>query len=111
MKVLSQRQLRVNEQIRHLVSEIVGRDYSGRLITIGEVRVSPDLRSADVWVSTMAENDPAEQLCRELTQNRRHFEHIIRKALSTKHTPRLRFVADTGYDYAATIETKIRNLP
>lgn len=109
MKVLNQRQLRIGEQVRHILAEIISRDseFATRMITVGEVRVSTDLRNAEVWVSTLDAMEPGDNICADLAKARYRFEAVIRKQMATKRTPRLRFVLDDGYDYAAHMETVI----
>ena len=85
----SQRQLRAGELVRHAISDILARedfrdpDLVGVIVTVGEVRCSPDLRHANIFVSPLG-NDSEEG--------------------RTKLTPQLHFIAVKSYDEATAID-------
>lgn len=99
----SQRQLRVGELLRRELAEVLGRgeihdpDLDGVSITVGEVRTSPDLRQAWVYVLPLGGQD-AEKIVEGLTRNRKEIRHIVTKNISLKYSPELKFVADTSFD-------------
>ena len=108
----SQRQLRVGELIKQSLGQIFLRDeakvptLTTKNITVTEVRMSPDLKSARAYVIPLGGKD-TENTVNVLTQ----FSHLIRKALSKKidmkFLPKVSFVSDKSFDYAAKIEKLI----
>lgn len=105
----SQRQLRVAEQIRHLLAEALlrGQVHDPRLaglsLTIGEVRISPDLRHATVYASELGRPLRAEALA-ALGHAAAWLAGLVAREMHLKYAPRLQFVADTLYDEAARLE-------
>lgn len=99
----SQRQLRVGELIRRTLSEVLMRgeihdpELSGRSITVGEVRVSPDLRVASAYVLPLGGED-VEGTLAALSRNKGELRHVVSKALTLKHAPELRFFVDDTFD-------------
>ena len=109
----SQRQLRVGELIKQSLGQIFLRDEAKvpsldtKSITVTEVRMSPDLKNAKAYVIPLGGKD-TEKTVTILTE----FSHLIRKALSKKiemkFLPKVYFVADKSFDYAAKIEKLIQ---
>ncbi len=99
----SQRQLRVAELIRRALSEIFARgdlhdpDLDGKPITVGEVRVSPDLRHATVFVLPLGGIQVDETLV-ALDRSRRELRRAVTAAVDLKFSPELKFQADTSFD-------------
>ncbi len=99
----SQRQLRVGELIRRTLSELLMRgdihdpDLNRLSITVGEVRVSPDLRVATAYVMPLGGNN-REQALELLRHNSGELRRAVFKAMSLKYSPDLRFEIDTTYD-------------
>ena len=109
----SQRQLRVGELIKQSLGQIFLRDeakvpiLNTKNITVTEVRMSPDLKSARAYVIPLGGKD-TEKIVEVLT----NFSHLIRKALSKKidmkFLPKVSFVGDKSFDYAEKIEKLIQ---
>jgi ribosome-binding factor A len=105
----SQRQLRVAEQMRHVIAEALMRgelhqpDLAGRSITVSEVRVSRDLRSATVFASELG-RPLSEEARGALQRSARELAGRITRAMNLKYAPRLEFVADELFDEAARFE-------
>jgi len=99
----SQRQLRVGETIRRALSDVLMRgdlhepDLAGVSITVGEVRTSPDLRVATVFVSPLGGGDGARVLA-GLNRAKGELRRAVNKAVSLKFSPELRFQLDETYD-------------
>ena len=112
-KPVSQRQLRVGELIKQALSMIFLReetkipDLDTKSITVTEVRMSPDLKTAKVFVIPLGGKDK-DKVIEKLTE----FSFIIRKVLSKKimikFLPKIFFVNDDSFDYAEKIENLIR---
>ncbi len=99
----SHRTLRVGEAIRRRLSEILTRgeihdpDLTAMSITVGEVRVSPDLRVATAYILPLG-GGAAGTALEALRRNKGEIRHQIGKALQIKHTPELRFEFDDTFD-------------
>lgn len=99
----SQRQLRVGELIRRTLSEVLARgdvhdpDLSGVSITVGEVRTSPDLKVATVYVLPLG-GGKAEEVLEALRRNRSELRRTVAKGLTLKFAPELRFAIDDTFD-------------
>lgn len=99
----SQRQLRVGELIRRTLSEILASGelhdpgLEGVLVTVGEVRVSPDLKQATAFVLPLGgANGPA--LIEALARARPGLRHLLGRAMTLRHVPDLRFRLDDTFD-------------
>ena len=99
----SQRQLRVGELIRRTLSDILLRgdlhdpDLAGVSITVGEVRTSPDLRVATVYVLPLGGRN-AETILAALNRARSEIRRALTREVRLKHSPELRFVIDESFD-------------
>jgi ribosome-binding factor A len=109
----SQRALRVGELIRHAISEMLTRGdvhdpvLEGHLITIPEVRMSPDLRLATVYVMPLGGRDIAEVI-EALDRNKRYLRGEIAHRVNLKFAPDIRFRIDDRFDEAERIEKLLR---
>ena len=112
-KPVSQRQLRVGEMIKQALGMLFIRDeaklpnLNTKEITVTEVRMSPDLKTAKIFVMPLGGKD-AEEVVAKLKE----FSFVIRKVLSKKivmkFLPKLFFVKDDSFDYAEKIENLIK---
>lgn len=99
----SQRQLRVGELIRRTLSEVLTRgevhdpDLTSVPITVGEVRASPDLKVATVYVLPLG-GAGAEAVLAALKRNRGELRRLVSRALTLKFAPELRFELDDTFD-------------
>jgi ribosome-binding factor A len=99
----TQRQLRVGELIRRVLSEVLARgdtydpDLSHVSITVGEVRTSPDLKLATVHVMPLGGLN-AEVVIAALNRNKAELRRHLNRNVELKFSPELRFVADTTFD-------------
>ncbi|WP_417250265.1 30S ribosome-binding factor RbfA [Celeribacter sp.] len=99
----SHRTLRVGEAIRRRLSELLTRGeihdpaLTAMSITVGEVRVSPDLRVATAFILPLGGKD-AEEALLALRRNKGEIRHHVGKALGIKHTPEMRFALDDTFD-------------
>ena len=109
----SQRQLRVGELVKQNLGELFIRNeakipsINSKMITVTEVRMTPDLKTARVYVIPLGGIDTKETV-RILTE----YSHLVRKALSKrldiKFLPKLTFVEDNSFEYAEKIEKIIK---
>ncbi len=103
----SQRQLRVGEEIRHALAEMIARaefrdpDLAGQSITVTEVRVSPDLSSATVYVTPLAGD--AATVVPALQRASAYMRGQLASAVKLRHTPSLKFEHDGSFDQAQRI--------
>ena len=112
-KPFTQRQLRVGELVKQNLGELLIRNeakipsINSKLITVTEVRMTPDLKTARVYVIPLGGTDTKETV-KILTE----YSHLVRKALSKrldiKFLPKLNFVEDNSFEYAEKIEKIIK---
>ncbi len=99
----SQRQLRVAELIRRALSDVLARgdihdpDLAHVSITVGEVRTSPDLRNATVFVLPLGGAN-TEAVLKALDRNRGELRRAVTKAVKLKFSPELKFLMDRSFD-------------
>jgi ribosome-binding factor A len=104
-----QRQLRVGEEMRHALSEILrdnhlaDPDLSGKIITVTEVRVSPDLRNATAFVLPLGGTD-TEKVVAAMNRAAGYFRGELGRAVKMQFTPTIRFRADETFEEASRIE-------
>lgn len=109
----SQRQLRVGEELRHIVAHVIERgefrdpDLLGRAITVTEVRVSPDLQNATVFVIPLGGGDCA-PILGGLRRAKAFLRHEIGRQIKLRVVPNLFFEADHSFDEAGKIEAILR---
>ena len=105
----SQRQLRVAEEIRHVLAGIFGRgefrdaDLADAHITITEVRIGPDLKRATAFFSRLGRSD-GDALLPALVRASPYLRGQVAKALRLRVAPELTFVPDAALDYAMKID-------
>jgi ribosome-binding factor A len=105
----SQRQLRVAEEVRHVLSGIFGRgefrdpDLATAQITVTEVRIGPDLKRATVFISRLGRSD-AVALLPALLRATPYLRGQVAKALRLRIAPELAFQPDLALDYAMKID-------
>ena len=112
-KQITQRQLRFGEMVKQSLSMIFIRNeakipsINSKLITVTEVRMTPDLKTARVYVIPLGGVDTKETV-KILTE----YSHLVRRALSKrldiKFLPKLKFVEDNSFEYAEKIEKIIK---
>jgi ribosome-binding factor A len=109
----SQRQLRVGEEVRHTLSRLLAHggtrdpELMAANITVTEVRMSADLKSATAFVTPFGEDD-ASRVMPALERATPYLRSQLGQALKLRYTPELRFKADTSFDEAARIDTLLR---
>ena len=109
----SQRQLRVGELVKQNLGQLFIRNeakiplINSKLITVTEVRMTPDLKTARVYVIPLGGKDT-----KEIVMILTEYSHLVRKALSKrldiKFLPKLIFVEDNSFEYAEKIEKIIK---
>lgn len=115
----SQRQLRVGEQVRHALTDILQRGeirdevLETALVSISEVRMSPDLKIATAFVSLIGEAPDAQDdqaVIKALARNAKFIRGRVSGALrQLKYMPEFRFRLDTSYDNMARIDELLRS--
>lgn len=102
-KAPTQRMLKVGEQIRRTLSAVLQRsevhdpDLNRMMITVGEVRMSPDLRVATAYILPLGGKNKEEAL-EAMRRNRHEIRHLVVKGGSQKFAPELRFEIDGTFD-------------
>jgi ribosome-binding factor A len=109
----SQRQLRVGELIRHEVADMLIRGevhdpvIETHMITVPEVRMSPDLRLATIYVMPLGGRD-AKDVLDALDRNTRYMRGEIARRVNLRFAPEIRFRIDERFDEAERIEKLLR---
>jgi len=110
----SQRQLRVGELVRHAIAEMLARGdvhdpvIEAHLITVPEVRMSPDLRLATIYVMPMGGRDAAAVVA-AFDRHKKYLRAEIAQRINLKFAPDLRFRVDERFDEAERIERLLRS--
>ncbi|MCB1563625.1 MAG: 30S ribosome-binding factor RbfA [Alphaproteobacteria bacterium] len=112
----SQRQLRVGEQLRHIIAETMQRGHfrDERLlkagnITVTEVRVTPDLKNAKAYVMALGGMD-MDDILPALNESASLFQKEINRQSNLKFTPKVSFRTDTSFDEAQKIDDLLRGI-
>ncbi|GGF79887.1 ribosome-binding factor A [Azorhizobium oxalatiphilum] len=109
----SQRMLRVGELVRHALADVLARGdhidpkLSGILITVPEVRMSPDLKIATCFVMPLGGKDVTPVL-KALAANQKMLRTEVGRRVELKSVPSLRFLKDTSFDEGARIDELLR---
>ncbi len=110
----SVRLLRVGEQVRHVLSEILMRGdvrddtLAKHLVSVTEVRMSPDLRHATVFVKPLLGQDE-EAVLKALRTNTAFLQREVAARVNTKYAAKLKFLADESFDEGTRIDALLRD--
>jgi ribosome-binding factor A len=110
----SVRVLRVGEQVRHVLSEILTRGdvhdetLARHLVSVTEVRMSPDLKHATVFVKPLLGEDEAAVL-KALRTNTAYLQREVAARVNTKYAAKLKFLADESFDEGTRIDRLLRD--
>jgi ribosome-binding factor A len=105
----SVRLLRVGEQVRHILSELLARGevhddvLTSHSVSITEVRMSPDLRHATVFIKPLLGANE-EAVLKALRTNTAFFQKEVAARVRLKYAAKLKFLADDSFDEASRIE-------
>ena len=109
----SVRTLRVGEQVRHVLSEILQRGdvhddtLSSHMVSVTEVRMSPDLRHATVFVKALLGKDE-EAVLKALRTNTAYLQREVAHRIQNKYAAKLKFLADESFDEGSHIDQLLR---
>src|SRR4051794_37881180 len=109
----SQRQLRVGETVRHAIADILAQgsahdpDLEGHIVTVPEVRMSPDLKLATIYVMPLGGRD-TEIVVAALDRNKKFLRGEVSRRVNLKFAPDLRFRVDDRFDEAERIGKLLR---
>ena len=112
-KPITQRQLRVGEMIKQALGILFIRDeakipnLSTREVTVTEVRMSPDLKTAKIYVMPLGGKN-SEEVIEKLKISSFMIRKVLSKKIIMKFLPKLFFVKDNSFDYAEKIENLIK---
>ncbi|KLK93881.1 ribosome-binding factor A [Microvirga vignae] len=110
----SQRQQRVAELVRHALAEVLSRGdlqddvLTKNVITIPEVRMSPDLKLATAYVMPLGGKDE-DAVIKALEKNKKVLRQEVARRVNLKFAPDLRFRRDESFDEAARIDALLRS--
>ena len=109
----SVRLLRVGEQVRHAISDILMRGdvhhetLASHTVSVTEVRMSPDLRHATVFVKSLLGADE-EVVLKALRTNTAYLQSEVARRVNTKYAAKLKFLADESFDEGDRIDALLR---
>ncbi len=112
-KPITQRQLRVGEMVKQALGmlfirdEVKISDLSTREITVTEVRMSPDLKTAKIFVIPLGGKN-SDEIIEKLKISSFMIRKVLSKKIIMKFLPKLFFVKDNSFDYAEKIENLIK---
>lgn len=115
-KAPSKRQLRVGEELRHVLAHVLMRDdlrdpaLAGVSITVTEVRASPDLKNATVYVLPLGGVD-ADEVVAALKRAAPYLRGQVAHEVDLRYTPTLSFEADRSFEQAERIDQLLRGQP
>ena len=110
----SVRTLRVGEQVRHALAEILQRGdvhdetLASHLVSVTEVRMSPDLKHATVFVKPLLGRDE-EAVLKALRTNTAYLQREVAHRVKTKYAAKLKFLADESFDEGSHIDAILRS--
>ncbi|RYG78382.1 30S ribosome-binding factor RbfA [bacterium] len=110
----SVRLLRVGEQVRHALSDVLMRGdvhdetLASHLVSVTEVRMSPDLRHATAFVKPLLGQDEAVVL-KALRTNTAYLQSEVARRVNLKYAAKLKFVADESFDEGTHIDKLLRD--
>jgi ribosome-binding factor A len=109
----SVRLLRVGESVRHALSDILARGdvhddvLAAHVVSVTEVRMSPDLRHATVFVKSLLGKDE-DAVLKALRTNTAYLQSEVARRVNTKYAAKLKFLADDSFDEGTHIDTLLR---
>ena len=110
----SVRLLRVGEQVRHILSDILARGevhddvLTSHVVSVTEVRMSPDLRHATVFVKPLLGKDE-EAVIKALRTNTAYLQREVAGRMKMKYAAKLKFLADESFDEGSHIDQLLRD--
>lgn len=105
----TQRQLRIGELVRHKLAEMLARGeihddiIASHVITVPEVRLSPDLKLASAYVVTLGGDDSA-VVIEALNRNKKYIRAQVAQTVNLKFAPDIRFLRDETFEEASRID-------
>lgn len=110
----SVRLLRVGEQVRHVLSDILQRGdvhdevLAHNMVSVTEVRMSPDLRHATIFVKSLLGQDE-EAVLKALRTNTAYLQREVARRIRLKYAARLKFLSDESFDEGSHIDRLLRD--
>ncbi|WP_086471296.1 30S ribosome-binding factor RbfA [Devosia lucknowensis] len=110
----SQRMLRVGELVRHALAALFARGdiedeaLSGAVLTVPEVRMTPDLKIANAYVMPLG-GAHAEEIVEALNRNRKFIRGRVAPLIDLKYAPEIRFFVDDTFEEAGRIDALLRS--
>ncbi len=110
----SVRTLRVGEQVRHALSDVLMRGevhdpvLASHMVSVTEVRMSPDLRHATAFVKPLLGKDEYEVL-KALRTNTAFLQREVASSVKLRFAPKLKFIADESFDEGSHVDRLLRD--
>ena len=110
----SVRLLRVGEQVRHILSEVLARGdvhddtLAKHTVSVTEVRMSPDLKHATVFIKSLLGQDE-EAVLKALRTNTAYLQREVARRINLKYAAKLKFLGDESFDEGSHIDKLLRD--
>ena len=116
-KIVSNRALKVSEQLRQLISKILISDnfylynLSNSVITVTDVDISPDLKNAKIYIMSSPEKTYKNfVVLEELNKRSGYIKKIVSKQLKLRFVPKIKFFHDTSFEYSQNIDNILKKV-
>ena len=114
MRKNSVKNIRINSEVQREMSSIIREDLKDPRIhpmtSVMAVEVTPDLKSAKIFVSVLGNDEEKEKTMEGLKKSASFARHQLAKRMNLRNTPELTFVLDTSIEYGVTMSKKIDEL-
>jgi len=100
---------KVNESLRNILGQAIGEEFGMQygLVSVTKVDVSPDIKSARVFISCFNCADSADFI-KKLNTHASEYQRLINEQIRLKYTPKLKFILDDTIEYADRIEKLLK---
>ena len=114
MRKNSVKNIRINEEVHRELAEILRNDVKdpriAPMVSITEVEVAPDLKTAKVYVSVLGDDEAAARTMDGIKSSAGYIRHLLAERLNLRYTPVLNFHLDTSIAYAINMSKKIEEV-
>lgn len=95
---------KVEKEVRDIVATYIIRHFANELLSVSQVRVTKDLKSATIYISSLKHSPTPDDILVDLQNAAKNIQSEINKKIRMKYCPKLRFVNDDGGDYGEKID-------
>ncbi|WP_105616032.1 30S ribosome-binding factor RbfA [Vallitalea okinawensis] len=114
MKRVSNRMIRINEEIRkelvYIIRDEIKDPRVDKLLTIVKVEATNDLKFCKVYISSLAEEKKRNETITGLKNAEKYIRHELAKRLNLRNTPEINFIMDTSIEYSVHMSDLFRKI-